>query len=93
MNIPNTIDDATVLLAAVGQGSFGESSGSGGLRCEITALVIAQYPEEPESFYLFACDSEWVVRGDLHYFELDKARTDAARYYGRADIEWQAPLA
>jgi hypothetical protein len=80
MKIPPTLNGARVIMFAVapaeGFGTYQAADGTEGL---ITQAAIATY--DNNQFYLFSCDSNWNVVGDLLYDSLEKAKEDARRWY------------
>ncbi|MBU1412040.1 ADP-ribosylglycohydrolase family protein, partial [Myxococcota bacterium] len=59
----------------------------------IVSLAICRYSDSPEQVYLFACDANWTVRGDLLYDSVEEAKSDAERYYETGPLTWRAPVA
>ena len=54
----------------------------------ISALAICQYSGSDE-VYVFACNAQWRVIGDLVYDSVEEAKTDAERYYNETQpIYW-----
>lgn len=86
-NIPQTLDGATVISATKAEINFGIAETFACDNVEIAALAVAQYENSME-FYLFACDAEWNVVGDLAYDTIGKAKQDAERYYKTGLLEW-----
>ncbi len=91
---PTHLDGARVLFAA--SGCFGmaiEERGPDDRQAtKIVHLAIAQYEEAPQLTYLFACDSNWKVVGDLAYDSVEEAQRDAERHSVVAPIQWQAAV-
>jgi hypothetical protein len=82
---PSLLDGATVLTLAYGD--FGRGINDS----RIMALAVAHYDDDStDSFYLFACDENWNVVGDLLYSSAEKAQLDAERFFGVSPIRWQA---
>ncbi|WP_425618268.1 hypothetical protein NA78x_001971 [Anatilimnocola sp. NA78] len=81
---PTHLDGALVLFWA--EGNFGTCIDD----APVVALAIARYDSDPQ-IYLFACDKDWRVRGDLAYSSISSAQQDAERYYEVSPIRWQAP--
>lgn len=84
---PKLLDGATVLSITKTPEDFGLAANTNGHDVLIAALAIAQY-EDSEGFYLFACDSEWNVVGDLFYDTTSDAKRDAERFYETGPIQW-----
>jgi hypothetical protein len=53
----------------------------------ITALTIAKY-DDGEGYYLFSCDLNWNVIGDLFFYSLEEAETYACRDFGIEEKDW-----
>jgi hypothetical protein len=79
------LDGAKVLFKA--RGPFG----IGIIGEPVTSLVIARYDDDrPDAIYLFACDANGAVVGDLLYCSVGEAKIDAEGYYGVSPIHWLA---
>lgn len=80
---PPSLDGAKVLSVAYGEFGVGLNDS------RIIALAVARYEDDlAESFYLFACDKNWKVIGDLWYSSQEGAQYDAERFYGVSPIRW-----
>jgi hypothetical protein len=55
----------------------------------IQALAICRYADSSDQVYLFACDANWTVRGDLLYDSVEDAKSDAERYFETGPLSWQ----
>jgi hypothetical protein len=53
----------------------------------ITAVAIAKY-EDGEGYYIFSCDLNWTVIGDLYFFSLEEAETYAYKDLGIEEKDW-----
>jgi hypothetical protein len=53
----------------------------------ITAVAIAKY-KDGEGFYLFSCDINWKVIGDLYFYSLEKAKAYACKDLGIEEQDW-----
>ena len=84
---PTILDGAKVVSVTTTQARFGEAVIEGNETVKIVALAIARY-ENSGSIYLFACDEQWRVVGDLVYDSILKAKEDAERYYESGKLEW-----
>ena len=81
---PDQIDGAKVILAA--RGDF--CVASDGTR--IVALAIARYDDgRQNAVYLFACDCQWNVVGDLLFASIEEAQQGAERDYEVSPIHWE----
>lgn len=81
------MDGATVLFVTKTETDFGVATTLDGGNVAIVRLAIAQY-EESHYIYLFACDAQWGVIGDLLYDSVGEAQQDAERYYKTSPLEW-----
>ena len=86
-DIPKTLDGAKVLSVTETETDFGVEDTLNGGNVAIVALAIAQY-ENSQGTYLFACDAEWNVVGDLFYDSVEEAKQDAEHYYETGPLEW-----
>jgi hypothetical protein len=78
------LDGARVLHTAKGEFGLGLNNEP------ITALMIAHYDNDhPDAFYLFACNGDGEVVGDLFYTSVAEARSDAERFYETSPIHWE----
>jgi len=90
---PTQLDGASVIWIADGplDGGFGfvkfveEEDREG----TIAHLAICQYQESP-TVYVFACNREWKVIGDLAYLDVESAMREAERYYEISPINWKS---
>ena len=57
-------------------------------RARITALAICEYPDAPGQIYVFACDRQWKVVGDLLYSSVDEAKAGAEQHYEVSASAW-----
>jgi hypothetical protein len=51
------------------------------------ALAICSFPAE-NAFYLFYCDSDWVVLTDTYHESLDRAKGQAAFEFNGVEASW-----
>jgi hypothetical protein len=54
----------------------------------IVALANSQYAGDEQSLYVFACDKDWNVIGDLMFGSLDEAKAQAEMYYETGPVKW-----
>lgn len=79
-DIPKTPDGAKVLSVTVAESGLGAAGTRDGEKVAIVGLAVAQF-ENSRGVYLFACDSEWNVVGDLFYEGMREAKEGAERFY------------
>ncbi|MDJ0916089.1 MAG: hypothetical protein QNI95_21155 [Desulfobacterales bacterium] len=87
IDVPKTLDGAKVLSVTKTETDFGVAGTIKGGSVAIAALVIAQYTNSQKT-YLFACDKEWNVAGDLLYASVEDAPKHAERHYKTEPLEW-----
>ena len=77
------LDGAQVICQA--HGNFGRGNNDE----IIVKLALARYDDWKDVVYLFACNAEDVVVGDLQYSSVDGAKRDALRFYDMDEILWR----
>ncbi len=90
---PTELDGATLLYFTVTTdgGDFGVAHDlDADQDIPIVSLAICRYSDSPEQVYLFACDANWTVRGDLLYDSVEEAKSDAERYYETGPLTWRS---
>ena len=88
---PSELDGANVLYFSVADsiGLFGIVDYIDEKREEfIQALAICQY-DNGKDVYVFACDTEWKVMGDLCFGSVEEAMIEAVRTYSQSPIKWE----
>jgi hypothetical protein len=82
---PNELDGAKVIKCStnITSNDFGyvEFNDENARYVYITAVAIAKY-EDGEGYYIFSCDLNWTVIGDLYFFSLEEAETYAYKDFG-----------
>jgi hypothetical protein len=87
MEAPEKLDDAKVIEYAFPScEGFGVHRDINGNEVEISSIAVATYGDD--QFYLFSCDSNWNVIGDLVYDSVEEAKDDALRWYAVSEIQW-----
>jgi hypothetical protein len=94
MKIPSELDGARVILYTINSphnkyGTVGIINENNEVVDEIpiTAKAICQY-EGSKEFYLFSCDMEWEVIGDMDYYSIEEAKESARLSNGVKENEW-----
>jgi hypothetical protein len=85
--LPSFLDGAKVLFVSKKIEGFGFSEKNGSNDIPIRALALAQYNESKE-VYLFACDSDWNIVGDLYFSSISDAKVEAEKYYESKYLKW-----
>jgi hypothetical protein len=92
INFPNELDGAKVIMSTTNKKSnnFGyvESNDENARVVNITAVTIAKY-EDGEGYYIFSCDLNWNVIGDLYFYSLEEAESYAYKDFGIDEKNWR----
>lgn len=90
-SLPRELDGAKVLYV-----SIADSIGLyGAVHCVdekrdkfIAALAVCQY-HDGNDVYVFACDTDWKVLGDLCFESVEEAMVEAEGYYSESPVKWE----
>ncbi|HEX19764.1 MAG TPA: hypothetical protein ENG78_02965 [Acidiferrobacteraceae bacterium] len=91
VKVPKKIDGARVLFHTCANDEadgFGIVSYKDGSYENISGLAICRYSNDKKTIFLFVCNDDWNVVGDMQYQEVNDAIDDALRFYGGSASGW-----
>ncbi|GMQ91497.1 MAG: hypothetical protein BMS9Abin11_0806 [Gammaproteobacteria bacterium] len=91
IKVPKKIDGARVLLHTCVSDDidgFGTVNYMDGSHEKIAGLAICRYSNNKKAIFLFVCNDDWKVVGDIQYQEINDAIEDALRFYGGSPSGW-----